>query len=233
MCKRPWFALRPLIARMRGVERNGVLFSFASFPALWLFYERRRRRRTRNCGRLLACRRRRRRRARRRKVIYLGLVRWFVVPSQCADWMDFLAYWMFSHSPSLVHIRQSFVTCSRSNHHTRLNDSSPLPSIRLVFPHLPPSVCPVFAQCGAVSAWHIAFCLLLVICRRQGRESCGLSSSVVPPQFSSAALSVADATATATELGGGRGGGRLQIICKSCSSPLSSSVGPSRLVEVR
>ena len=59
MCKRPWFAPRPLIARMRGVERNGVLFSFASFPALWLFYERRRRRRrTRNCGRLLACRRR-------------------------------------------------------------------------------------------------------------------------------------------------------------------------------
>ena len=144
MCKRPWFALRPLIARMRGVERNGVLFSFASFPALWLFYERRRRRRTRNCGRLLACRRRRR--ARRRKVIYLGLVRWFVVPSQCADWMDFLAYWMFSHSPSLVHIRQSFVTCSRSNHHTRLNDCSPLPSIRLVFLRLPPSVRPMWRR---------------------------------------------------------------------------------------
>ena len=165
MCKRPWFAPRPLIARMRGVERNGVLFSFASFPALWLFYERRRRRRTRNCGRLLACRRRRRR-ARRRKVIYLGLVRWFVVPSQCADWMDFLAYWMFSHSPSLVHIRQSFVTCSRSNHHTRLNDCSPLPSIRLVFPHLPPSVrCPPNVAPYLRGISPSAFFLLSVVAR--------------------------------------------------------------------
>ena len=86
---------------------------------------------------------------------------------------------------ALVHIRQSFVTCSRSNHLTPLNDCPPLPSIRLVFPHLPPSVrCPpnVAPYLRGISP---AFFLLSVVARGEKVADSVRPSSRLSVQFSS------------------------------------------------